>query len=108
MRRRLITRGNIKTDFVSTGDGGFAIDSHADIQGLLDNNHRVFDHDRMARRKSEFRHVAEIDPVTFLGWLREEGMTLRDIGNATELSKFLRKKLNDPDNSKFRVGPERL
>jgi len=108
MRRRLLTRGNITTDFVAHGDGTFTIDTKTDVQDLLDNNQRVFDGDRMARRKSEFRHVAEIDPVTFTNWLKEDGITLQQLGNGPELTKFLRKKLNDPDNAKFRVGPERL
>ena len=108
MRRRLTESPGIKTDFIGNGDGTGVIHSYGDAGPLLERNARRYDGDRMARRKSTMREVAQIDPVTFVRWMREEGMTMADLNNQEGMHKFLRKKLNDPDNRKFRTGPEKL
>lgn len=108
MRRRLSESPGIKTDFISDESGKVTIHSHGDAGPLLEQNKRRYDGDRMARRKSNMREVAHIHPLVFAQWMKEEGLTMAQLNDRETMDRFLRKKLNNSDNAKFRTGPERL
>ncbi len=108
MRQRLTESPGIKTDFISDESGKVTIHSYADAGPLLEQNKRRYDGDRMARRKSTMREVAQIHPVIFMRWMQEENLTMEMLNDRETMDRFLRKKLNDSDNAKFRTGPERL
>ncbi len=108
MKRILNKTRAFQTDFHGDGRGGFTLHSHADVGPQIEHNKRVYDGDRMARRKSDMRSVAEIPQIIFMKWMNEEHLTAEELADPKVMDKFLRKKLNDSDNAAFRVGPEKL
>lgn len=108
MRFPLVRRPGVSVDYIPDGKGGATIHSYEDVGPQLVAIERKRDDDRLARRKKDMREVAQIPALVFNKWLVEEGMTMRDVSNNDAMHKFLKKKLNDPENRKFRTGPERL
>ena len=108
MKRTLNKQPGIQTDFHGDGKGGFTLHSHGDVGAQIEHNKRVYDGDRMARRKSDMRAVAEIPQIVFLKWMHEENLTAEELADPVVMDRFLRKKLNNSDNTAFRVGPEKL
>ena len=108
MRRRLSSGPGFTTDFIDDGGGSFTLHTRSDVGALLDLNARSYDDDRMARRKMDTRHVASISNVVLTKWMREEGITPQEAAHPEVMDRLLKKKLNDSENAKFRVGPERL
>ncbi len=108
MKRILNKTRAFQTDFHGDGHGGFTLRSHADVGAQIEHNKRVYDGDRMARRKSDMRSIAEIPQIIFMKWMHEEHLTAEELADPKVMDKFLRKKLNNSDNAAFRVGPEKL
>jgi hypothetical protein len=107
-RRRFSNGHGYVTDFIGDGKGGGTFHSHADVGELLEVNKRSYDGDRMARRKSDMREVANIPNLLFLKWLQEDGITMQALADPQEMNKFLRRKLNSNEYAHLRTGPEKL
>ena len=108
MKRILTKTRAFQTDFHGHGDGGFTLHSYGDVGPQIEHNKRVYDGDRMARRKSDMRAVAEVPQIIWLKWMHEENVTAQELADPMVMDRFVRKKLNNSDNAAFKIGPEKL
>ena len=92
-----------KVQFFHEEDDNYYISSHLNVRPLLDANAEARNHG--TAKFSEFRRVASIDPVTYMEWCRQDGINIAHFMRwpRDEKVKYLKRKIADIDNYKFRT-----
>lgn len=85
--------GWITTRFHKHADGGFTIQSTQDVEPILDNNKIL---QNTPQRSDWGRHIASIPNIVIDKWSKDHGVNLLALPK-DEFTKFVRRKLNDPD-----------
>ncbi len=94
--------GWITRKFHSHSDGSFTINHVQDVEPILDRNKQF--QNLMPQTKSETlgRHLASIPLVVWQKWNEETGGQFFKM-NKVEQTKFIKRKLADPDNKFLRA-----
>ena len=86
--------------FLDRGERKIVFERIQDIEPIIDNNKRL--QNESQSRTSPLLHIASIPNVIIEKWMNEEGAPVLAM-SAHEFAKFIRKKLNDPDNRFLRT-----
>lgn len=84
----------VKTVFHDTEDGGFILEKKQDISGILEHNLQQQNAQTSVDRWGDGRKVASIPMSIYADWIAT--------GKANDPN-FVKRWLNDPENSKFRT-----
>jgi hypothetical protein len=69
-----------------------------DVQPILDRNKELAnDGTKGFSESGDFRHIAEIPFIVVEQWMKQDGVNFMQMAGP-ERTKYLRRKLNDPDN----------
>lgn len=105
---KIKSNGQTETRF-HVDDDSFVIETVQDVQPILD-----FNHERQClevNKKSAFRHAASIPVTTLTEWMKQfkarYGVAYYQAEPEVR-EKFLKRKLNDRDNSRLRTWQGRL
>lgn len=84
----------VKTLFHATDDGGFVLEKKQDVSSILESNLQQQNAQTRLDRWGDGRKVASIPMAIYAEWLAT--------GKAND-AEFVKRWLNDPENSKFRT-----
>ena len=88
--------------------GQFTIERVQDVEPILDNNKRLLNDGTNGYSKTkDLKRVASIPLVVIEQWMKKDGVNFLSL-SGPERQKYLRKKLNDPDNRWLRTSDGRL
>lgn len=109
MKKLLLKDNGTSQTHFHVNDDEVVIQTVQDVQPILD-----FNHERQSmepNRKSNFRHVASIPTTVLTGWIKEFKL-MHGVGyhqaEPEQREAFMKRKLNDRDNSRLRTWQGRL
>lgn len=94
----------LRHQFHGHNDGTFTVSASQDVEPILERNKAL---QNAGKQKGDFRLIASIPAIMIEKWLNEEGVPVLKM-NKHEFNKFIRKKLNDPDNKWLRINHGRM
>lgn len=100
--KRLLHKDGNKTEYFKYNDDGtFIIETHTNVQPLLDRNKEVQSNAPMRYEGEAMNQVAAIDPIAAWIWCKSHGVkSYREfMTNPDHIKNFV----NDPDNKAFRT-----
>lgn len=95
---------DVKTIFHG-GDDDVTIERVQDVEGILEENKRVYDEDQ--NRKAFGRRVASIPNIVIEQWMKE-GINIFNMNSDPDVRKKIFMKLNSPDWKHLRTHNSRL
>lgn len=107
MRRILDADGNtIRTFHFDDATGRATVQTTQDVTAIVDHN-REF---QKTRQTGDFRKLASIPTTEYYRWMVEDGLGMRELGKMTkqDRTKWLRRRLNDPDFRGFKSTAGRV
>ncbi len=88
--------------------GQVTVERVQDVEPILDNNKRLLNDGTNGYSESkDLKRVASIPLVVIEQWMKKDGVNFLSL-SGPERQKYLRKKLNDPDNRWLRTSDGRL
>ena len=88
--------------------GQVTVERVQDVEAILDNNKRSLNDGTNGYSKSkDLKRVASIPLVVIEQWMKEDGVNFLSL-QGTDREKYLRKKLNDPNNKWLRTSGGRM
>ena len=89
--------------------GQVTVERVQDVEPILDNNKRLLNDGSNGYSKSkDLKRVASIPLVVLEQWMKEDGVNFLAMPHGPDREKYLRKKLNDPNNKWLRTSGGRM